>query len=146
MEEIFTSWFNLNFKKSEYEEEYQNIKLGIIRKYTKIFTLCLFICHCLIALEISFFFSEYSKNAFKAIMVTSYFILFCYFIMGFMEIFTDNIFIIKLVNYLNYFFMFFLIMNFSYPLLQFLKLSVLYTYIILYVEIVIRIGVLHKIL
>jgi hypothetical protein len=138
-EENFENILKLKYSKSELLAIFNKEKEKSIRNYIKPMTISIFIASLVSTIQISFLFSHYSHNNFKLIMIFSYAMTLIY--MGL----TASIFLrfqskklLLITNYINYFCLLFVFIDFGYPLIHFVQVNHILFYCLVSIEIVVR--------
>jgi hypothetical protein len=138
-EKIFNHWYTLKYSQEKIEVEFNLNKEKLIKKYIRMITIIIFLASCGPSIEISFLFNFYQKNNFLMIMSVSYVVNFMYFIMAITTFISKNLKILKIIIYLDYYFMVFIFINTRYPLYHFLNYDIIIFYLFICVELILRV-------
>ena len=139
MENIFKSNIKLNFVKKEIENDYRDQLNQKILLVIRRITIFLGLLSLFPSIEIFYLLRLTEERDFQAVMSISFFINFIYFILIFLTFMTKHYRTLKIINYINYYALGFIILNFLYPLLNYVKLNRVFVYGIFSLEVIIRI-------
>jgi hypothetical protein len=137
-QKIFTNLYNLKYSKQEIEVEFNLVKDKLLKKYIKTITILTFLISFGPSIVISNLFSFSELKSFKMIMCFSYFMNFSCLIMTFTTFLSKNIKFMKIIIYLNYYFILFFILNIRYPLVHFVKSDIMYIFFLVCADVFIR--------
>ena len=147
MEKIFKSWINLSFCNEQFELSYRKIKDEKIKSTIKTYTLLILILAIIASITDSFFYKYYDLVGFKVTTFTSYGLIVLYIIIYILSLKCEKMLYLRLINYTNFFIMYFVSLTFRYPLVHYTSSNIIIFYNLLLVEIIGRlIWVSHGVL
>lgn len=140
-DKIFKSCFNLQFTKKETEAEYENHKCGLIKKYILLYSFLMLLFAFGTSITASIYLEKfYLRVDFRITTYTSYFISIIYIVFLIISAFVKNPQVLKYMNYVNYYLITFIFVNFRYGLVNWIKVDIIIFYAINTFEIVVRVS------